>query len=222
MSVVLKLLNLCKMYGDQRVLHDVTLELFRGERIVVFGPSGCGKSTMLRLIAGFEAPDCGEILLDGKVVSRPKEIIVPPEFRHIGMVFQDLALWPHMSVWENIGFGLKVKGVDKKTRERKIEAILEEVELTGFEKKMPSQLSGGQQQRVALARSLVLEPEILLMDEPLSSLDEELNRKLRHLILRLHGKLGFTLVYVTHNKEEAKEIGSRIVKMRAGSLVPEA
>ncbi len=219
MSGALKFSDVCKIYDGQRVLSDISIEILGGERVVIFGPSGCGKSTMLRLAAGFEAPDCGEISIEGRVVSRKKEIVVPPEFRDVGMVFQDLALWPHMSVKGNIEFGLKVKGIAKEIRELKIEAILKEVDLAGFEKKMPSQLSGGQQQRVALARSLVLEPQILLMDEPLSSLDEELNLKLRELILRLHGKLGFTLVYVTHNRSEAEAIGTRVVKMKAGTVV---
>ena len=222
MNETVRLENICKIYDDRRVLHDVVLSVAKSERVVIFGPSGCGKSTLLHLIDGFIAPDCGKVVIDGRVVSRPKEIVVQPEHRDVGMVFQDLALWPHMSVRGNIEFGLRAKGVSKKRAKERVEEILKEVELSGFEDKMPDQLSGGERQRVALARSLVLEPKVLLMDEPLSSLDEELNSRVRRVILDLHKKLGFTLIYVTHSKEEAADIGDRVVKMKNGTVISDA
>ncbi len=222
MNETVRLENLCKIYDGRRVLRDVVLGVAKGERVVIFGPSGCGKSTLLRIVAGFIAPDCGKVLIDGRVVSRPKEIVVQPEHRDVGMVFQDLALWPHMSVRGNIEFGLRAKGVSKKRAKERVEEILKEVELSGFEDKMPDRLSGGERQRVALARSLVLEPKVLLMDEPLSSLDEELNSRVRRVILDLHKKLGFTLIYVTHSKEEAADIGDRVVKMKNGTVISDA
>ncbi len=222
MNETVRLENICKIYDGRRVLHDISLGVAKGERVVIFGPSGCGKSTLLRLIAGFIAPDCGKVVIDGRVVSRPKEIVVQPEHRDVGMVFQDLALWPHMSVRGNIEFGLRAKGASKKRAKERVEEILKEVELSGFEDKMPDRLSGGERQRVALARSLVLEPKVLLMDEPLSSLDEELSSRVRRVILNLHKKLGFTLIYVTHSKEEAADIGDRVVKMKKGTVISDA
>ena len=186
--------------------------------MVILGPSGCGKTTILRLIAGFLAPDVGRILLNGIEVSKNNKILVPPEKRDIGMVFQDLALWPHLSVYGNIAFGLKVRGVPKHERNRRVREILELVGLPGFERRKPSELSGGQQQRVALARALVLEPKVLLMDEPLSNLDLELNLRLRKEVVRLQEKLGFTLLYVTHDREEAFSIAQTVVVMRKGQV----
>ena len=186
--------------------------------MVILGPSGCGKTTILRLIAGFLAPDVGRILLNGIEVSKNNKILVPPEKRDIGMVFQDLALWPHLSVYGNIAFGLKVRGVPKHERNLRVREILELVGLPGFERRKPSELSGGQQQRVALARALVLEPKVLLMDEPLSNLDLELNLRLRKEVVRLQEKLGFTLLYVTHDREEAFSIAQTVVVMRKGQV----
>ncbi len=202
-----------KSYNQSKVLHDFSLEIEAKERIVIFGPSGCGKSTLLRLIAGFEAPDGGAIFIEEKLAAKDGTIIKEPQERNLGMVFQDLALWPHLSVKENIAFGLKAKGVAKAQREVRIKSILTLVDLNGYETRKPSQLSGGQQQRVALARALVLEPKILLMDEPLSSLDSTLNVRLRQEIVILQQRLGFTLIYVTHNEEEASEIATRLIKM---------
>jgi len=202
-----------KSYKQLKVLHNFSLEIEAKERIVIFGPSGCGKSTLLRLIAGFEAPDDGTIFLEEQLAAKDGTIIKEPQERNLGMVFQDLALWPHLSVKENIAFGLKAKGVAKAQREARIKSILTLVDLNGYERRKPSQLSGGQQQRVALARALVLEPKILLMDEPLSSLDSTLNVRLRQEIVILQQRLGFTLIYVTHNEEEASEIATRLIKM---------
>ncbi|WP_198407649.1 ABC transporter ATP-binding protein [Sulfurovum sp. NBC37-1] len=207
------------MYEDKNVLNDLDLLVRPKERLVLLGSSGSGKSTLLKLIAGFIAPDSGEIVIDLKIVSKEGSVIVPPHQRGISMVFQDLALWPHMSVGENIAFGLKMHKVPIKERGEKVKAFLALVGLPGYENKKTEALSGGEQQRVALARALVLSPKVVLMDEPLSSLDEDLNRRLRKEIIDLQEKLGFTLVYVTHNREEATEIASRIIKIQDGKII---
>ncbi|WP_300365075.1 ABC transporter ATP-binding protein [Hydrogenimonas sp.] len=196
-------------YDEQTILDTFSLDVEQGERLVILGPSGSGKTTLLRLLAGFVAPHRGTIYIEENAVSRDGRILVPPEQRQIGMVFQDLALWPHMNVEENIGFGLKIKGVGTTERNRRVDTILKLVGLPDFRKKRPSELSGGEQQRVALARALILEPKILLMDEPLSSLDESLSRHLAHEIVHLQEKFGFTLLYVTHRSEEARIVGTR-------------
>jgi len=215
---VISLSSVSKQYNGRKVLHDVSIDIEKGERVVIFGPSGCGKTTILRLIAGFIAPDSGSIFIDGELVSRDGKIIKPPEHRNLGMVFQDLALWPHLNVRGNIEFGLKARGVPKAEREKRIRAILELVGMAEYADRKPAELSGGQQQRVALARALAVEPEVLLMDEPLSSLDEELNVRLRREILGLQEKLGFTMIYVTHDRDEAYEIATRVVSMREGRV----
>ncbi len=211
---IITLNSISKFYKQTKVLDNLSFEIEEKERIVIFGPSGCGKTTLLRLIAGFEAPDAGAILIGEKIVAQDGVLVKAPQERNLGMVFQDLALWPHLSVEGNIAFGLKAKGVDGAKRRERIQTILALVEMTGFEMRKPSELSGGQQQRVALARALVLEPKILLMDEPLSSLDTALNIRLRREIIELQQKLGFTLVYVTHNEEEASEIATRIIRLK--------
>jgi len=210
--------SVVKLYNTTRVLDNIHLVVNEGERLAVLGPSGCGKTTILRLIAGFIAPDSGIISIAGEPVSENGRIIKPPETRGLGMVFQNLALWPHLSVRGNIEFGLKARHQPKDERRRRTREILELVGMAGFEARKPAELSGGQQQRVALARALVLEPGLLLMDEPLSSLDLELNIRLRKEILDLQKKLGFTLVYVTHDRNEAFDIASRIVCMRKGRV----
>ena len=215
---IVDLNSVSKFYNGVKVLDNISLEIDEGERIVILGPSGCGKTTILRLIAGFIAPDTGNICLSGEMVSKSGHIITPPEQRNLGMVFQDLALWPHLSVKGNIEFGLKAKGLSKIKRERRIREILDLVGLAGYAGRKPAELSGGQQQRVALARALVLEPRVLLMDEPLSSLDLELNVRLRKEILRLQEKLEFGLLYVTHNQDEAFDIATRVVSMKRGRI----
>jgi ABC-type sugar transport system ATPase subunit len=202
-----------KVYRDRRVIDALSFMIEAGERVVLFGPSGCGKSTTLTLIAGLVAPDAGEIRLDGKVVSTAGRIHAAPQSRGVGMVFQDLALWPHMSVAENIGFGLRARRVAAAECRRRIDDIANLVGLGDYLHVRPGELSGGEQQRVALARALVLKPQLLLMDEPLSNLDAALGRRLRAEILRLHAELGFTLVYVTHSQEEAREIGTRTIEL---------
>jgi ABC-type sugar transport system ATPase subunit len=205
--------NVSLKQQNQEILKDFNLHIKNHQRLVIVGTSGSGKTTLLRLIAGFIAPDSGEIFIDNKVVSKDKKILLPPHKREVGMVFQDLALWTHMSVEQNIEFGLKIQKIPKKQRREKVAEFLHLVGLDDYGKKRVDQLSGGEQQRVALARSLILSPKILLMDEPLSSLDEELNLKLRTEIVRLQKELGFTLVYVTHNMDEAEEIGEKILSL---------
>ena len=210
--------SVSKSYDRENVLDNISFEINEGERTVILGPSGCGKTTILRLIAGFIAPDAGAISIAGEVVSRNGYIIKPPAQRHLGMVFQDLALWPHLSVNGNMEFGLKAKGIPKIERSRRIVETLNLVRMSGYADKKPAELSGGQQQRVALARALVLEHKVLLMDEPLSSLDPGLNLRLRQEILRLQKKLGFTMVYITHNRGEAFEMATRVLVVKKGRI----
>lgn len=206
-----------KRFGPRPALASFSLAVEPGERVALWGPSGCGKTTALRLLAGFETPDSGAVLIDGAAVSEAGRILVPPEDRGVGMVFQDLALWPHLTVRGNLEFGLKARRVPATERERRIGEMLALVRLETEAEVRPDQLSGGQQQRVALARALVLQPRVVLLDEPLSSLDPELRGALRAMILDLHSRFGFTLVLVTHDRDEAAELAVRIVPMRAAS-----
>ena len=207
-----------KSYHGAKALDEVSLSIRRGERLVILGPSGCGKTTVLRLIAGFIAPDSGRVTLAGETVSEYGRILLPPERRHLGMVFQDLALWPHLSVRGNIEFGLKAQGLRRPERDERIRNILKLVRLEDYGNRKPAELSGGQQQRVALARALVPEPDMLLMDEPLSSLDQDLNVRLRGEILRLQQQLGFTLLHVTHDRDEAFALAVRVAIMDHGKV----
>ena len=191
------------------VFRDLNLKIGRKERLVVQGESGSGKTTLLRLIAGFVAPDAGVVKLAGRTASKEGKILLPPHRRGLNMVFQDLALWPHMNVEENIAFGLKMQGVAKRERTERVTQILEMIDLPGYQKRQVNTLSGGQRQRVALARALVTQPGVLLMDEPLAGLDPGLAQKLCDDIVRLHNILGFTLVYVTHSQKEVKRIATR-------------
>ena len=215
---IIELHSVAKFYNGDIALDQCSLEVRRGDRLVILGPSGCGKTTILRLIAGFIAPDSGKIVLNGLEVSVNKKILLPPEKRNIGMVFQDLALWPHLTVSGNLAFGLKARGVAKNERQSRISEMLQLVGLEGFENRKPAELSGGQQQRVALARALILQPEVLLMDEPLSGLDHDLNVRLRSEVVRLQEKLGFTLLYVTHDREEAFDIARSVVVLKNGRM----
>lgn len=194
--------RISKSYNLLKVIEDTSLKIDDGERWVILGPSGCGKTTLLRLIAGFETPDAGTISIDGKIVSTPRENI-PPYERKIGMVFQSLALWPHLTVFENVDFCLRPKIASKKERAKKIEEILELVNLNKYERFYPDKLSGGERQRVALARAIAPEPKILLLDEPLANLDFLLKEDLQNMIIRLQEKKQFTLIYVTHDEDEA-------------------
>jgi len=210
--------SVSKSLGGRPVVQDVSFELTPSERVALVGPSGCGKTTILRLAAGLLVPDRGRILIDGAPVAEAGRNLVEPEKRHIGMVFQDLALWPHLTVQGNLAFGLKARGVARQDRRRRVSEMLERVHLQHHAKSLPAQLSGGEQQRVALARALVLHPQILLMDEPLSSLDRRLNLTLRREILTLHQALQFTLLYVTHSLEEARQIGQRLLEINEGDI----
>lgn len=210
--------SVSKSYNGRVAVSDLSLTIEQGERIVILGPSGCGKTTVLRLLAGFLTPDSGSIRVGGDVVAQDGRNLVEPEARDLGMVFQDLALWPHLSVKRNLEFGLRAKQVHPRRREERIRSMLDLVEMNEYLEAKPGELSGGQQQRVALARALVLEPKALLMDEPLSNLDQDLNLRLRKEILRLHQALGFTLLYVTHDREESSDLGTRVVFMRFGQI----
>ncbi|AAL81874.1 putative sugar-binding transport ATP-binding protein [Pyrococcus furiosus DSM 3638] len=189
------------------------LEAKPGEFLTLLGPSGCGKTTTLRIIAGFEKPDKGKIYFDDTVMND-----VPPYERNIGIVFQDYALFPHMTVYDNISFGLKLRKLSKEEIKRRVSWALELVGLKGFEDRYPEQLSGGQQQRVALARALVIEPQLLLLDEPLSNLDAKIRERLRGEIKRIQKELGITTIYVTHDQEEAMAISDRIAVMSVGKI----
>lgn len=215
---MIELRRVSKHYDRKYVVDDMSLKVEHAERVVLFGPSGCGKTTVLYLIAGLTIPDAGEILIAEKVVAKGGKNLREPEQRGIGMVFQDLALWPHMTVAENIEFGLRAKNIPLEQRSHRIRAMIHLVRLGDFLNARPGELSGGEQQRVALARALALAPRILLMDEPLSTLDDELNAKLREEILRLQRDLNFTLVYVTHNRNEASALGARIIYLRQGRI----
>ena len=195
------------------VLTDFSLEIKPKEKVVIAGASGSGKSTILQLIAGFIAPNKGEIIIDTKLVSKDGKIIIPPHKRELSMVFQDLALWTHLNVEQNIEFGLKMKKVPKKQRLLEVDKFLEFVDLKGYNKKKVDELSGGEQQRVALARAVVVLPKIILMDEPLSNLDIRLKEQLVQSIDNLQKELGFTLIYVTHDKSEMKLLGDKIISL---------
>jgi len=209
----LELRNLVKKYPAGYAVQDVSLDVADGELVCFLGPSGCGKTTTLRMIGGFITPDSGDILIDGKSI-----LAEPPERRPTGMVFQRYTLWPHMDIWHNVAFGLQLRRRPRQEINRAVEDALELVGLPGTGKRLPSQLSGGQQQRVALARALVLEPRILLLDEPLSNLDAQLRVRMREEITAIQRRMGITTVFVTHDQEEALSIADRIAVMRAGLL----
>jgi ABC-type Fe3+/spermidine/putrescine transport system ATPase subunit len=205
--------NLTKRFGQLAVVSDVSLSIEEGEMFTLLGPSGCGKTTLLRLIAGFYAPDGGEIRFDDRVVNA-----VPPHERGIGMVFQNYALWPHMKVSENVSYGLKLRKISPTEINGRVQGVLEKVKLTGLGDRYPGQLSGGQQQRVALARALVLNPQILLLDEPLSNLDAKIRVQVRAEIRKLQKELGITTIYVTHDQEEALTLSDRIAVFNQGKV----
>ena len=209
--------GLAKRFDAQNAVHGLDLDIEDREFVTLLGPSGCGKTTTLRLLAGLAAPDAGEIAIDGRVVSSPRHV-VPPERRQMGMVFQSYALWPHMSVFENVAFGLTLKRVSRSEVRQRVERALAMVGLETLERRTPSALSGGQQQRVALARSLVTEPSILLLDEPLSNLDAKLRERMRVELKELQRRTGITFVYVTHDQAEAMALSDRIAVMNGGLL----
>src|SRR4051812_47603057 len=212
-----ELRGLTKRYGDLAVVDDVSLRIDHGLLVCLLGPSGCGKTTTLRLIAGFIEPSGGEIAVGDRVVSAPGRTM-PPERRNMSMIFQSYALWPHMTVTENIAYGLKLRKLDSDTIGRKLKAILETTRLQVLADRYPGELSGGQQQRVALARALIVEPETLLLDEPLSNLDANLREEMRFEVRRLHDEYRYTTVYVTHDQSEAMTTADLIAVMNAGKI----
>ena len=214
--------NVTKAFGSQQALNGVTLDVVANDSVVILGPSGCGKTTLLRLIAGLEAPDNGEIWFGDVRVSGPGRIVVPAYERRIGFVFQDLALWPHLTVAGNLQFVLDVLKVSRVERIRRIEETLKLVRIDGFHDRYPHQLSGGEQQRVALARALVGAPSLLLLDEPLSSLDSELRAAMRAELARLHRTLTLTMIYVTHDREDTTVLADRIIEMQAGRILADS
>ena len=214
-KLVLK--NLGMAYGRVVAVDDVNLTLIPGEFVSLLGPSGCGKTTTLRMIAGFMKPTGGRIELDGAVISSP-EAVVPPEHRRMSMIFQSYAIWPNMTVGENVAFGLKLRKLSAADISRRLDKILGVVQLGALKDRYPSELSGGQQQRVALARAMVIEPEVLLLDEPLSNLDANLREEMRSEIRRLHDEFHITTVYVTHDQSEAMAVSDRIAVMNKGRI----
>jgi spermidine/putrescine ABC transporter ATP-binding subunit len=211
---VLALKGVTKQFGDAVAVNDISFEVYDGEFLFLIGPSGCGKTTTLRMIGGYETPTSGEIFIRNRLVNN-----VPLDKRNIGMVFQSYALFPHMTVRQNIEFGLKTRKIPKKERLERAEAVLQLVELQDLGKRYPAQLSGGQRQRVALARVIVYEPDILLLDEPLANLDKRLRDVMRIELKKLQEKVGITTLYVTHDQEEALAMADRIVVMDQGNLL---
>src|SRR5829696_8604348 len=212
-GVAITLDGVRKRFGKVEAVKEMTTEIREGEFFTMLGPSGCGKTTTLRMIAGFEEPDEGTILLRGDDVTN-----VPPNRRNVNMVFQHYALFPHMSIYDNVAFGLKLKKLGKDEQRSRVNEMLRVVELEGYEKRRPSQLSGGQQQRVALARALVNRPAALLLDEPLGALDVKLRKQMQLELKRIQHELGTTFVYVTHDQEEALSMSDRIAVMKDGVI----
>jgi iron(III) transport system ATP-binding protein len=206
--------HVTKVLGQSRAVDGLTLEINPGELFFLLGPSGCGKTTALRLVAGFYMPDEGRIIFNERDQSR-----VPPHKRNTGMVFQNYALWPHMDVWNNVAYGLKMRQVSEDEKKRRVARALETVQMETYAKRLPNQLSGGQQQRVALARALVIEPDVILLDEPLSNLDAKLRLEMRAQIKDIHRKIARTMIYVTHDQAEALSMADRIAVMRYGRIV---
>ena len=206
--------GISKSYGGNRVLRDLSLKVEHGECFTLLGPSGCGKTVLLRLLAGFESPDAGTIRIGDAVVADARtQSSVPPDQRDLGVVFQDYAVWPHMTVFKNISYPLKLAKMDQQTLTRQTMDMIEQVNMTGLEHRLPSELSGGQQQRVALARALVANPSLMLLDEPLSNLDANLREEMRFEIKELQKKLDITVLYVTHDQEIALAISDRMAIM---------
>ena len=212
------LVGLTKVFGGKvRVVDRLDLHIEHGELVSILGPSGCGKTTTLRLVAGFLQPDEGEVRVDGKLISS-SSFSVSPDKRNMSMIFQSYGLWPHKTVYQNVAYGLKFRDVTRAEADRKVRAMLEVVRMEGLADRYPAELSGGQQQRVALARALVVEPSILLLDEPLSNLDANLREEMRFEIRRLHDKFKITSIYVTHDQAEAMVTSDRTVVMNMGKV----
>ena len=212
-KTILQLQGIRKEFGESQILDGIELEIKKGEFITLLGASGCGKTTTLRIIAGLEFPDSGRVILEGRDITD-----LEPNKRSVNTVFQNYALFPHMNVADNIGYGLKIRKVPKGVIAEKVEEMLRLVQLEGFGKRMPSQLSGGQRQRVAIARAVVNEPKVLLLDEPLGALDLKLRRQMQLELKRLQKRLGITFIYITHDQEEAINMSDRIAVMNQGVL----
>lgn len=211
--------NVGKQFNAAVAVTDFNLKISHGEFVSFLGPSGCGKTTTLRMIAGLEENTHGRIYFDSDIVSDPREkFFLPPEKRNVGMVFQSYAVWPHMNVFDNVAYPLKLKKISKDVIESEVFKILDAVELKGLEKRKAHELSGGQQQRVALARGLVMKPRILLLDEPLSNLDAKLREKMRKDIRKIQQEFQLTMVYVTHDQKEAFQMSDRVVVMNRGRI----
>ena len=217
---IIRIEGIAKSYGKHQVHKDLTLSIERGECFTLLGPSGCGKTVLLRLIAGFEVPDDGRITIDGTVVTDPTAgMQIPPDRRGLGVVFQDYAVWPHMTVFDNIAYPLKIAKRPENERKNRVMEIVELVGMKGLERRLPSELSGGQQQRVALARALIANSSLMLLDEPLSNLDANLREEMRFEIKELQRKLNITVLYVTHDQEIALAISDRLAIMdQAGKI----
>ena len=208
-----------KRFKDTVAVADFSVRVAQGEFVALLGPSGCGKTTTLRMVAGFVAPTTGEIFIGDRLVSSPaRGVFVPPEERRIGMVFQSYAVWPHMTVFENVAYPLKIKRLPRAEIRQQVERMLELTRLAGLGHRPPHHLSGGQQQRVALARALVMEPAVLLLDEPLSNLDARLREEMRFEIKDLQRRIGVTIIYVTHDQAEAMAMSDRVLVMNAGRI----
>lgn len=213
MSVAISIDNVIKRFGKDTIINGLSLDVKPGEFFTLLGPSGCGKTTLLRMIIGFNSIEGGEIRIDGKVVNN-----IPTNKRNMGMVFQNYAIFPHMSVRDNVAFGLKNRKMPQDQIEKQVDEILKVVKIDHLKKRMPTKLSGGQQQRVALARAIVIHPEVLLMDEPLSNLDAKLRVEMRNAIKRIQQQVGITTLYVTHDQEEALAVSDRIAIMNGGVI----
>ena len=211
--VVLELKNITKSFGETKVLQGISLQIHEGEFVTLLGSSGCGKTTTLRIIAGLDYPDSGDVFLDGERMGDQA-----PEKRNVNTVFQNYALFPHMDVFHNVAYGLKIRGMKKAEMQQRVREMLDLVQLSGFEKRLPSEMSGGQKQRVAIARALAGRPKVLLLDEPLGALDLQLRRQMQYELKHLQKKLGTTFIYITHDQEEAINMSDVIVVMKDGKF----
>lgn len=212
-KIKLQIKDMTKLYDNGDGVQHINLDIYEGEIVTFLGPSGCGKTTILRTIGGFLDVTSGDITIDGQSI-----VDLPPEKRPTAMVFQSYNLWPHMTIYENLAFGLKLRKIPKATIDADIQSILKLVSMPGCEKKYPGQLSGGQQQRIAIARSLLLKPSVLLLDEPFSALDAKIRHQMREELKKIQSDLGITVVFVTHDQEEAMSLSHRIVVMNKGKF----
>ncbi|MCG8710515.1 ABC transporter ATP-binding protein [Brenneria sp. 4F2] len=213
MSVAITFRDIVKKYGDTTIIPKLSLDIKQGEFFTLLGPSGCGKTTLLRMIAGFNSIEDGQLVFNERIMNQ-----VAPGKRNIGMVFQNYAIFPHLNVAQNVEFGLRNRQIDKTERHQRVQEILRVVQIESFSSRMPKNLSGGQQQRVALARAIVIRPDVLLMDEPLSNLDAQLRVDMRNAIKAIQHEVGITTVYVTHDQEEAMAVSDRIAVMKSGVI----